>query len=227
MTPSFGRVSIAPSILSADFARLSEEVKRVEKAGADWLHVDVMDGHFVPNLTVGPVVVKWLKKYTSLAMDVHLMIENPEKYVRAFAEAGGWLLTVHWEACRNPQKVIRLIKEAGCKAGLSIRPRTPIQKIKPYLKDLDLVLVMTVEPGFGGQSFMPEMIPKVRWVREQLRRLGGRCWVEVDGGINADTAPLVVRAGADALVAGSAIFGAASPAAALKDIRRKAAVPVL
>ncbi len=227
MTPSPGRVSIAPSILSADFAALAEETRRVERAGADWLHVDVMDGHFVPNLTVGPVVVKWLKKRTRLPLDVHLMIERPEKYIPAFAQAGGWLLTVHWEACRRPAEVLRLIKKHGCRAGMSVRPKTPIGKIRPFLKDLDLVLVMTVEPGFGGQAFMPEMLSKVRDARRWINASRRPCWVEVDGGINADTASLAVQAGADALVAGNAIFGDPRPGDALKRLRRRAAAPVL
>jgi ribulose-phosphate 3-epimerase len=222
-----GRLRIAPSILSADFARLAEEAAVVEKAGADWLHVDVMDGHFVPNLTVGPVVVKGLKKHSRLPQDVHLMIDHPEKYIPSFAAAGAWLLTAHLEACRRPAETLRLIKKSGCRAGLSVRPRTPVQELAPYLKDLDLVLIMTVEPGFGGQAFMPDMLPKVSWLRKELRRRGKKLWIEVDGGINADTAPLAVRAGADALVAGSAIFGDPRPAAALRRLRERAAAPVL
>jgi ribulose-phosphate 3-epimerase len=225
--PRKDRVSIAPSILSADFARLDREVRLVETAGADWIHVDVMDGHFVPNLTVGPVVVKWLRKHTRVPLDVHLMIENPEKYIPAFAKAGGSLLTVHLEACRRPREILGLIRKHGCRTGMSVRPRTPIEKIRPYLKDLDLVLVMTVEPGFGGQEFMPDMLPKVRWVRDEARKRRINCWVEVDGGINPDTAPQTVQAGANALVAGSAIFGAGKPAAAIRNLRRRAATPVL
>jgi ribulose-phosphate 3-epimerase len=221
-------LAIAPSILSADFSRLGEEVRRVEKAGADWIHVDVMDGHFVPNLTVGPVVVGWLKKGTRLRQDVHLMIENPEKYIPAFAKAGAWLITVHWEACRRPRETLRLIKRQGCRAGMTVRPRTPIQKLAPYLKELDLALVMTVEPGFGGQSFMPEMLAKVRWLREKTAgfKPSRRPWIEVDGGINAETAPLAVHAGAEALVAGHAIFGAPNSAIALRNLRRRAQVPM-
>jgi ribulose-phosphate 3-epimerase len=225
--PSPGKIRIAPSILSADFACLGKKIEEVKRAGADWIHVDVMDGHFVPNITVGPVVVHWLKKHTDLPLDIHLMIENPEKYIPAFAKAGGWLLTVHWEACRRPGKVLRLIKKMGCQAGMSVRPGTPIEKVAPYLKDLDLVLIMTVEPGFGGQSFIKDTLPKIKWVRQSLTRLKKSCWVEVDGGINTDTAPLAVHAGADALVAGNAIFAAPHPTTALKDLRRKASAPVL
>src|SRR5687767_12477516 len=182
-------IKIAPSILSADFSRLRDEIHAVEAAGADWLHVDVMDGHFVPNITVGPVVVKWLRKHTNLPQDVHLMIEDPEKYIPVFAKAGAWLQTVHVEACPNPRRTLALIKKSGCRAGMSVRPRTPIEKLRPYLDELDLVLVMTVEPGFGGQEFMADMLPKVKWVRAELARRQRRCWIEVDGGINRDTAP--------------------------------------
>lgn len=220
---------MAPSILSADFARLGEEVRRVEKAGADWVHVDVMDGHFVPNITVGPVVVHWLKKCTDLPQDVHLMIDHPEKYIPQFAKAGAWNITVHLEACQNPRAVLGLIKEHGCRAGMSVRPGTAIEKLAPYLKELDLVLVMTVEPGFGGQSFMPDMLAKVRWLRKKTAgfKPSARPWIEVDGGINHDTVSLAVHAGADALVAGNAIFAAPNPALALKTLRRRAETPIL
>jgi ribulose-phosphate 3-epimerase len=215
-------VAIAPSILSADFAALGAAARGVEKAGADWLHVDVMDGHFVPNLTVGPVVVEGLHKATPLALDTHLMITDPGKYIPAFAEAGAWNITFHWEAAPRPRELIRLIHRLGRRAGISVRPRTPVQKITPYLSELDLVLIMTVEPGFGGQSFMADTLPKVAWVREAARKARRPLWVEVDGGINADTAPRAVAAGADALVAGNAIFAAPSPARALKSLRRSA-----
>jgi ribulose-phosphate 3-epimerase len=218
---------IAPSILSADFGRLADEVAKVERAGADWVHVDVMDGHFVPNITAGPVMVEGLKKHTKLPLDVHLMIDAPEKYVPAFAEAGAWMLTVHLEACRRPMDVIRLIKKSGCRAGMSVRPKTPVEKLAPYMKDLDLVLVMTVEPGFGGQSFMRDMMPKVRWTKDRFKTLKKKSWVEVDGGINAATAPVTVQAGADVLVAGSAVFAKPDPGRAVKDLRAAAVTPIL
>lgn len=218
-------VLVAPSILSADFGRLADEVKKVEAGGADWVHVDVMDGHFVDNITAGPVMVKGLKRHTALPLDVHLMIEDPGKYIPAFAKAGAWMLTVHVEACQDPAAVIKLIKDNGCRAGLTIRPRTPVERIEPFLKDVDMVLVMTVEPGFGGQAFMPDMLPRVSWVRERFRALGKTAWVEVDGGINAETAPLTVQAGADVLVAGNAIFAQPDPAKAVQDLRRSASLP--
>ena len=219
------RPLIAPSILSADFGRLADETQKVERAGADWLHVDVMDGHFVPNITAGPVIVRGLKRHTSLPLDVHLMIDSPEKYIPAFAKAGAWLITVHVEACRRPSEVIRLIKENGCKAGMSLRPRTPVERLGPYLKDLDLVLVMSVEPGFGGQEFMEDMMPKVRWTKDRFRRSNRKALVEVDGGINLETAPLAVQAGADVLVAGNAVFGKSDPGRALKALRAAVSLP--
>lgn len=204
---SKSKVLIAPSILSADFANLAAEVQAVERAGADWVHVDVMDGHFVPNLTIGPVVVKSLRRRTKLPLDVHLMIENPEKYLPDFAKAGSTLTTVHWEACHHPQAVLKQMRKLGLKTGMSIKPKTPLDVLLPYVKDLDLALIMSVEPGFGGQSFMEDMMEKVRDLKGFILRKGYRCLVEVDGGINAVTASQAVRAGADVLVAGHAIFG--------------------
>jgi len=192
---------IAPSLLSCDFSRLNEEIKDVEKGGCDWLHVDVMDGHFVPNLTVGPVVVGWIRKCTRLPLDVHLMIDEPSRYLEAFRKAGSDRITVHVEACREVPKTLESIRGLGAEAGISLRPKTPVESIYPYLDRLDLVLVMTVEPGFGGQRFMPGMLEKVRQLR---RRFKGK--ISVDGGIDAQTAPEAIRAGADVLVSGTAIF---------------------
>ncbi len=209
------QVKIAPSILSADFARLADEIARVEAAGCDWLHVDVMDGHFVPNLTIGPVVVKAIRKVTKLPLDVHLMIEYPEKYVGAFADAGADSITVHVEACNgNLSQLLDEIGSRKVRRGVSLKPATPLSAIERDLDRLDLVLLMTVNPGFGGQAFMPEVLPKIRDLR-------GR-WtgdIEVDGGINKETAPEVVRAGANVLVAGTAVFGKPDAKRAIEDLR--------
>ncbi|MFN0116797.1 MAG: ribulose-phosphate 3-epimerase [Elusimicrobiota bacterium] len=213
------QVLISPSILSADFADLASAAKLMEKAGADWLHIDVMDGHFVPNLTVGPVVVKSLKKHTSLPMDVHLMITDPLKYAEPFAKAGAWGLTFHIEAVTDPIKVIQEYKKLGVKPGMSIKPGTPVSAIKPFLKDLNLVLVMTVEPGFGGQSFMRDMLPKVREISHYIRENRLDCKIEVDGGIDVLTGQETVAAGADVLVAGNAIFNTPDPLQAVKALK--------
>lgn len=212
-------ILIAPSILSADFAKLGDEAKLMEKAGADWLHVDVMDGHFVPNLTIGPVVVKSLKKYTSLPLDVHLMITDPLKYAEPFAKAGAWGMTFHVEAVKDPVAVIAEIKRLGVKPGISIKPKTPASAVLPYLKDLNVVLVMTVEPGFGGQSFMADMIPKIKEISAYIKKNNLTCKIEVDGGIDAETGPKTVAAGAQVLVAGNAIFNSPDPTAALKTLK--------
>lgn len=215
-------VMLSPSILSADFANLAAAAQLMEKAGADWLHVDVMDGHFVPNLTIGPVVVKSLKKHTKLPLDVHLMISDPFTYAEPFAKAGAWGQTFHIEAVKDPAKVIQEIKRVGSLPGASIKPKTPASAILPYLKDLNVVLVMTVEPGFGGQSFMADMIPKIQEISSYIKKNKLSCKVEVDGGIDPQTAPLTVKAGAEVLVAGNAIFGKPDPVAAAHDIRRSA-----
>ena len=220
--PANGKISVAPSILSADLWRLGEEVKRIEAAGADWLHVDVMDGHFVPNLSFGPSVVSSLKSRTALPLDVHLMVEEPLLFIESFAQAGADLLTVHIEAKDDIAEALELIRKSGLKTGISIKPDTDPEQISLLLDLLDLVLVMSVYPGFGGQHFLPESEEQIRRVREIISRSGRPIWLEVDGGINAQTAPLAVQAGADALVAGSAIFKAADPVLALKQIRQAA-----
>ncbi|SDD98278.1 ribulose-phosphate 3-epimerase [Paenibacillus sp. UNCCL117] len=212
---------IAPSILSADFARLGEEVADVERGGADWLHVDVMDGHFVPNMTIGPLVVEALRPKTQLPLDVHLMIEQPDRYIPAFARAGADLISVHAEACVHLDRTLHGIKEAGVKAGVVLNPATPLSSIAyAPLELLDLVLVMTVNPGFGGQSFITSMLGKIAELRRLLDGRGlSHVDIEVDGGINPVTARQVIEAGANVLVAGNAIFGQPDRAAAIRAIR--------
>lgn len=197
---------IAPSILSADFAKLGEEIQMVTSAGADWIHVDVMDGHFVPNLTIGMGVVKAIKPVSKIPLDVHLMIEKPEKYIREFISAGSQYLTLHVESTENMTENLKLIRELGCKAGITLRPKTSIEDIKPFLSLVDLVLVMTVEPGFGGQSFMHDQVEKIRQLNSFRKQGLGNFLIEVDGGVDAKTAAICWDAGADVLVAGSAVF---------------------
>ena len=208
---------IAPSILSADFAALGEAIARVEAAGADQLHVDVMDGHFVPNLTLGPPVIESIRKRTRLPLDVHLMIEEPDRWVETYVKAGADYLTVHSEATPHLERILVQIREAGAKAGVALNPSTPPEVLEYVLEDLDLVLVMSVNPGFGGQSFIPTAYEKIRRLRTLL---GGRdVWVSVDGGVKADNAGPLARAGATVLVAGSSIFGAPDPGAAVAALR--------
>lgn len=221
-------VIIAPSILSADFAALGAEVKEAEASGADWIHVDVMDGHFVPNITLGPAIVAAVKAHTSLPLDVHLMIENPERYIADFAAAGAAVITVHAEACVHLDRVVHQIKELGLMAGVAINPGTPAAAVREVLEDVDLVLVMTVNPGFGGQAFIPRTLNKITQLREwagEMNHKGLR--IEVDGGIAEATAPLVAQAGADVLVAGNAVFGRSDRAGAIRAIREAADGAVL
>jgi len=213
-------IKLASSILSADFARLGEQVQEADRAGADYIHVDVMDGHFVPNITIGPVVVSWIRPVTKLSFDVHLMIESPEKYIGDFANAGADIITVQQEACIHLHRTVELIKGFNKKAGVAINPATPIGTLEEILPFIDLVLVMTVNPGFGGQSFIPTMLPKIAAMRKIIDERGLSIELEVDGGIRAETAPQVVAAGARVLVAGSAIFNKrTSVAEAVKSMR--------
>ena len=208
------KLIIAPSILSADYSKLGSEIRRVEKAGADWIHVDVMDGHFVPNITIGVPVVANLSRVTRLPLDVHLMIEEPLRHIAAFAKAGADTITIHSETVPHLRLALQQIKKLGVKAGVSIKPKTPLSQIRRALDLADMVLLMTVEPGFGGQAFMPQILPKVRELRSYFKKR-----IQVDGGINPETARLAVAAGADTLVAGASVFGKKNLRAAIAALR--------
>lgn len=215
-------IKIAPSILSADFSRLGEEVARVEQAGAEVLHIDVMDGHFVPNITIGPLVVKAIRPCTKLPLDVHLMIENPDLYIPEFAKSGADIITVHQEACVHLHRTLYHIKDQGVKAAVSLNPATPVSMLKHVLEDVDMVLIMSVNPGFGGQKFIPEAVHKIRELRSLLEDKGlvDKVEIQVDGGINPETARLVIEAGATCLVAGNAVFGQKDRARAIEAIKQ-------
>ncbi|HEY2435116.1 MAG TPA: ribulose-phosphate 3-epimerase [Vicinamibacterales bacterium] len=220
------RIVIAPSLLSADFAALGEAVRVAQDAGADCLHYDVMDGHFVPNITMGPAILRSLTRIARVPFDVHLMVEAPDRYIEAFAAAGAASIAVHAEAAVHLHRTIQAIKAAGAKAGVALNPATPPGALEEIAADLDYVLVMTVNPGFGGQTFIPRSESKIRAVRELLQRSGSSAPIAVDGGIDVHTAPRVVAAGADVLVAGSAVFGNADPARAIRELREAATAAV-
>lgn len=201
------KIKICPSILSADFSKLGEEVETIDKAGADMVHIDVMDGSFVPNITFGPVVIKSIRDRSKLPFDTHLMIDNPQNYIEDFAKAGSDIITVHYEACTHLDRVVSQIKDSGCKAGVSIVPSTPVEMLADIIEELDLVLIMSVNPGFGGQKLIPYCLDKVEILREMIDVAGHECMLEIDGGVNKNTIDAVLEAGADTIVAGSAVFG--------------------
>lgn len=217
-------IIIAPSILSANFANLAQEIEKVEKAGCDWIHVDVMDGHFVPNITIGPPVISSLSKIATVPLDVHLMINNPDRYLEDFAEAGASYITVHSEACIHLQRTLSHIRKLGKKAGVSLNPATPPEVLDYVLGDLDLVLVMSVNPGFGGQKFIPSILPKITKLKQMFDKFGKKdIKISVDGGINSETAKQVTAAGANVLVAGSSIYGSSDVKEAINNLRKAAA----
>ncbi|WP_405151776.1 ribulose-phosphate 3-epimerase [Sphaerisporangium sp. NBC_01403] len=214
-------VQISPSILTADFARLADVAAKVADV-ADWLHVDVMDNHFVPNLTIGLPVVESLLKATDLPLDCHLMIEDPDRWAPAYAEAGAGSVTIHAEAAKAPVRTLRQIRSAGARAGFALNPATAVQDYEDLLGEIDMLLVMTVEPGFGGQSFLDIMLPKIRKARELIGKHGGEIWLQVDGGVSAKTIERCAEAGADVFVAGNAVYGSGDPARAVQDLRAQA-----
>jgi ribulose-phosphate 3-epimerase len=213
-------VKIAPSILASDFLDLKRQIDLVKKGGADWLHLDVMDGHFVPNITIGPPIVASIRKHTDLPLDVHLMIEHPDNFLEAFRTAGADSITVHQEACPHLHRTVGRIKELGALAGVALNPATPVKHLRDIIELLDLVLIMSVNPGFGGQRFIPDCTRRIREVKMIAEKAGKEIYIEVDGGIDSETAPLVVRAGANVLVAGTSIFRTQDPTQAVVDLRK-------
>jgi ribulose-phosphate 3-epimerase len=218
---------IAPSILSADFSRLGEEIAAIEAGGADYVHVDVMDGHFVPNITIGPLIVQAVRRVTTLPLDVHLMIAEPDRYIADFATAGADIIVVHAEATHHLHRTVQLIKSLGKKAGVSLNPATPLNVLDYVLEDLDLVLLMTVNPGFGGQSFIDACLPKIQALRGIMDRRGIEAELEVDGGVKTDNIARIAHAGADVFVAGSAVFGSPDYAATIAELKKRAKEPML
>lgn len=212
-------IYVSPSILAADFSQLTNEILRVQRAGANMLHLDVMDGHFVPNLSFGPDLIASIRRRTSLLFDVHLMIEDPQKYIQSFLKAGADSITIHVESCNDPAAVLSYLEDCHCRAGIAISPDTPIEKVFPYLDKVSMVLVMTVRPGFGGQKFMPESLDRIKAVRNEINRRGLKVDIEVDGGIGLDNIGLVTAAGANVIVAGSSIFKAKKAAQVVKSMR--------
>ncbi|MEZ5360699.1 MAG: ribulose-phosphate 3-epimerase [Candidatus Zixiibacteriota bacterium] len=215
----FGMITIAPSILGADFARMGEQVRMAEEAGADWLHIDIMDGHFVPNLTMGPDMVKAVKKSCGLFRDVHLMVTNPEHFFESFYKAGADLLTFHIEVAPDPTERIRQVRDLGCQVGLSLNPDMSVEAVLPYVHMVDLVLLMSVFPGYGGQKFIPESLERAAKIKNHIRENGLSCQLQIDGGVNRTTAPGVIESGVDVLVMGSAFFGDGDPGDLVRTLK--------
>ncbi len=220
-----GSIKIAPSILSADFSRLADEIQAVQRAGADWLHLDVMDGHYVPNITIGPIVVEWIRKATDLPLDVHLMISDPDKYVPEFIKAGANWISVHPETCKDLKTSLRRIRELGARASIAVNPDGDLDRVEGNLDDIDMILIMTVFPGFGGQAFIGEVLPKIARARDLVRKKGLPILIEADGGIKTDNISQVLRAGAEVIVAGSGIFKTPNYAETIGKMRKAAAGP--